>query len=137
MKPACSKMFAVVALVTFVGAVWIPAVYAQEPPKVIRKVLLRQDMTIPDREAVMVAVELPPGLEEGRHTHSAELYVVVQEGTLLLESEGKENVTYKAGDVFYVGPGKVHNGKNNGTITTRWTGFFVAEKGKPLSAPAK
>jgi len=63
MKPACPKMFAVVALVTFVGAVWIPAVYAHA--------------------------------------------------------------------------GKVHNGKNNGTVTTKWTGFFVAEKGKPLSAPAK
>ena len=137
MKPACSKMFAVVALVIFVGAVWIPAVYAQEPPKVTRQVLLKQDMTIPDREAVMIAVELPPGSEEGRHTHPAELYVVVQEGTLFLESEGKDNVTYKAGDVFYVGPGKVHNGKNNGTVTTRLTAFLVAEKGKPLSAPAK
>jgi len=61
-------MFTVVALVTFVGAVWIPAVYAQEPPKVTRKVLLKQDMTIPDREAVMVVVELQPGSEEGRHT---------------------------------------------------------------------
>ena len=137
MNIACSKTFAVVALVMFAGAVWIPEVHAQEPPKVTRKVLLKQDMTIPDREAVMIAVELPPGSEEGRHTHSAELYVFVQEGTLLLESEGKENVTYKAGDVFYVGPGKVHNGKNIGTVTTRLTAFLVAEKSKPLSAPAK
>ena len=137
MKPACSKMFAVVALVTFVGSVWIPAAYAQEPPKVTRKVLLKQDMTIPDREAVMIAVELPPGAEEGRHTHPAELYGVVQEGTLFFESEGKDTVTYKAGDVFYVGPGKVHNGKNNGTVTTKVTAFMVAEKGKPLSSPAK
>ena len=137
MKLACSKMFAVIALVIFVGAVWIPAVYAQEPPKVTRQVLLKQDMTIPDREAVMIAVELPPGSQEGRHTHPAELYVVVQEGTLFLESEGKDNETYKAGDVFYVGPGKVHNGKNNGTVTTRLAAFLVAEKGKPLSAPAK
>lgn len=137
MKHACSKRFAVVALATFVGAVWIPAVHAQDPPKVTRQVLLKQDMTIPDREAVMISVVLPPGSEEGRHTHPAELYVFVQEGTLLLESEGKENVTYKAGDVFHVGPGKVHNGKNNGTVTTRLSAFLVAEKGKPLSAPAK
>ena len=137
MKLACSKMIAVVALVTFVGAVWIPAACAQEPPKVTRKVLLKQEMTIPDREAVVIAVELQPGSEEGRHTHPAELYAVVQEGTLLLESEGKDTVTYKTGDVFYVGPGKVHNGKNTGTVTTRLTAFLVAEKGKPLSAPAK
>jgi quercetin dioxygenase-like cupin family protein len=137
MKLACSKMSAVVALVAFVGAGWIPAVYAQEPPKVTRKVLLKQDTTIPDREAVVIAVELQPGSEEGRHTHPAELYAVVQEGTLLLESEGKETVTYKVGDAFYVAPGKVHNGKNNGTVTTRLTAFMVAEKGKPLSTPAK
>jgi quercetin dioxygenase-like cupin family protein len=130
-------MLNVVALVTFVGAVGIPAVYAQEPPKVTRKVLLKKDMTIPDREAVMVVVELQPGSEEGRHTHPAELYVFVQEGTILLESEGKENVTYKAGDAYYVGPGKVHNGKNNGTVPTRLMAILVAEKGKPLSAPAK
>jgi quercetin dioxygenase-like cupin family protein len=137
MKLARSKMFAMVALVTFVGALWIPAACAQEPPKVTRKVLLKQDMMIPDRETVVIAVELPPGSEEGRHTHPAELYAVVQEGTLLLESEGKENATYKAGDAFYVGPGKVHNGKNIGTVTPRLKAFLVAEKGKPLSAPAK
>ena len=85
----------------------------------------------------MVVVELQPGSEEGRHTHPAELYVFVQEGTILLESEGKENVTYKAGDAYYVGPGKVHNGKNNGTGPTRLMAILGVEKGKPLSAPAK
>jgi quercetin dioxygenase-like cupin family protein len=137
MKLACSKIYALIALVAFVGTTMISAGYAQEPAKVTRKVLLKQDMTIPDREAVMIAVELQPGSEEGRHTHPAELFVVVKEGTLLLESEGKDNVQYKAGDVFYVGPGKVHNGKNTGTITTKLVAFFVADKGKPLSAPAK
>jgi quercetin dioxygenase-like cupin family protein len=137
MKLVCAKMLAAVAWITFVGAVGIPSVYAQEPPKVARKILLKQDMTIPDREAVMVVVDLQPGSEEGRHTHPAELYVFVQEGTILLESEGKENVTYKAGDAYYVGPGKVHNGKNNGTVPTRLMAVLVAEKGKPLSAPAK
>ncbi|MBP2685299.1 MAG: hypothetical protein H6Q81_204 [Deltaproteobacteria bacterium] len=137
MRLVCAKMFAAVALITFIGAVRLPAVYAQEPPKVTSKVLLKQDMTIPDREAVMVVVELQPGSEEGRHTHPAELYVFVQEGTIQLESEGKENVTYKAGDAYYVGPGKVHNGKNNGTVPTRLMAILVAEKGKPLRAPAK
>lgn len=137
MRLVRARMIAAIALITFFGAVWIPAVYAQEPPKVTSKVLLKQDMTIPDREAVMVVVELQPGSEEGRHTHPAELYVFVQEGTILLESEGKENVTYKAGDAYYVGPGKVHNGKNNGTVPTRLMAILVAEKGKPLRAPAK
>jgi hypothetical protein len=55
--------------------------YAQEPES-NRKVLLKQDMTIPDREAVMVVVELP-WLGRGQAYHPAELYVFVQEGTIL------------------------------------------------------
>ena len=137
MKRRFSKILLVVACAVAIGAVWLHAVYAEEPSKVTRKVLLKQDMTIPDKEAVLIAVEIQPGAEEGRHTHPAELYVVLQEGTLLLESEGKDNTSYKAGDVFFVAPGKIHNAKNNGTVTAKLTAFLVAEKGKPLSTPAK
>ena len=46
----------------------------QTAPSVKRNVLLKQDMTIPGREAVMASVELPPGSAEVRHTHPAEVY---------------------------------------------------------------
>ena len=44
--------------------------------------------------------------------------------------------TLKAGDTFYIAPGKVHQAMNKGTVTARLLAVFVAEKGKPLSRPA-
>ena len=137
MRLSSARLISITVLTAFLLTAGVPAAYSQEAAKVTRKVLLKQDMTAPDREAVMIAVELQPGAEEGRHTHPAELYVIVEEGVLLLESEGRDNVAYKAGDVFYVAPGKIHNGKNTRSVTTKLTAFLLAEKGKPLSSPAK
>jgi quercetin dioxygenase-like cupin family protein len=110
---------------------------AQPTPSVKRSILLKQDMTIPGREAVMAAVELPPGAAEGRHTHPAEVYAFVQEGTISLEVEGKPTVTLKAGDIFTIAPGQIHQAINNGSTTARLSAVFIAEKGKPLTTPVK
>lgn len=128
---------AVCTMILFIGAAGSSLLSAQQAPTVTRNVLMKQDMTIPDREAVMIAVQLQPGAAEGRHTHPAELYVFVQEGTISLESEDKPTATYKAGDAFYVAPGKVHNAINSGTVTAKLSAILIAEKGKPLSTPAK
>ena len=61
----------------------------------------------------------------------------MQEGTISLEYEGNPTVTLKAGDVFHLLPGKVHQVINNGSVTARLAAVFVAEKGKPLTTPAK
>lgn len=108
-----------------------------EEGKVAKKQLLKQELTIADREAVMIAVELQPGASEGRHTHPAELLGFVREGELTLEQDGKQTVAYKAGEAFYVPPGTVHNGMNKTTGVTRVTATLIAEKGKPLSTPAQ
>ncbi len=137
MKLVRSKIAAACVLAVFVGAAGMHALYAQQGPTVTRNVLMKQDMTIPGREAVMIAVQLPPGAEEGRHTHPAEVYAFVQEGTISLENEGMPTATLKAGDVFSVAPGKIHNAKNNGTVTAKLLAILIAEKGKPLTTPAK
>ena len=112
------------------------AMYAQNshaPAAVKRNILLKQDMTIPGREAVMALVELPPGSAEGRHTHPAEVYVFVLQGTILQELAGKPDAILKAGDIFYVAPGQVHQAINKGPETAKLAAVFVAEKGKPLT----
>ncbi len=113
------------------------ALNAQQAPSIKTTILLKQDMSIPGREAVMVSAEIPPGAAEGRHTHPAEAYVFVLEGTILLENEGKPTVTLKAGDVFYVAPGKIHQAINNGDIAAKLAAVFVTEKGKPLKTPVQ
>jgi quercetin dioxygenase-like cupin family protein len=110
---------------------------AQQAPAVKRNVVLKTDMTVPDREGVMAWVELPPGAAEGKHTHPAEVFAFVLEGTITLENEGNPTTTLKAGDTFHVLPGKVHNAINNGSVTAKLAAVFVAEKGKPLTTQVK
>jgi len=115
----------------------IEARQAQTTPAVKRNVLLKQDMTIPGREVIMAAVEIPVGGAEGRHTHPAEVFAFVEEGTLKLEIEGKPDATLKGGDIFTVAPGLVHQATNTGSTPVRLKAVFVAEKGKPLTTQVK
>ena len=133
MKPVTSRMLVMVTIGVAAAAAGIQGLKAQAAPAVKRTVLLKQDMTIPGREAVMALVELPPGGKEGRHTHPAEVYGFVQEGTITLEVQGQPTRTLKAGDVFSIPPETIHEGTNNGTVTARLSAVFVAEKGKPLT----
>ena len=124
---------AAVALLAFAG---IRTLEARQAPSVKRNILLKQDMTIPGREAIMALVELPPGSSEGRHTHSAEVYGYVLDGTISLEIEGKPTATLKAGDTFSIAPGQIHQASNNGSAMAKIVAMFVAEKGKPLTTQA-
>jgi len=108
-----------------------------QQPQVQRKVLLTQDLSIPGYQTVMAAVEIPPGGREGRHTHPGAVVVFVQEGVLTFDHEGKATATYKAGDAFYIEPGKIHEGINNGTAPVKAVATFVVEKGKPLTSAAQ
>lgn len=108
------------------------AAHAQQP-NVERKVLLQQDLTIPGYQNVLVAVTIPPGGREGRHTHAGTLLVHVLEGVLTLDHAGRPTATYAAGESVYIEPGKVHEGINRGTTPVRGIASFVVEKGKPLA----
>jgi len=109
------------------------AAVAQQP-NVERKVLLQQDLTIPGYQNVLVAVTIPAGGREGRHTHPGTLLVHVLEGVMTLDHEGRPTTSYKAGDSVYIEPGRVHEGMNKGTTPVRAIASFVVEKGKPLTS---
>ncbi len=135
MKHMNSKVIAVCAAAVFAGVIGSQALNAQQAPSVKRNVVLKQDMEVPGREAVMLFVELPPGSAEGRHTHPAEAFVFVLEGEISQENEGKPTVTLKTGDVFHVASGKIHQAINNASVTAKLAAVLVAEKGKPLTTP--
>ena len=126
-----------IVVVAAVGMAGGLVVNAQQAPAVKRNIVLKQDMTIPDREGVMALVELPPGSAEGKHTHPAELFGFVLEGEVSLAIEGSPAATLKAGDVFHIAPGRIHEGKNNGSVTAKLAVVFIAEKGKPLTTQVK
>ncbi len=137
MSSRTSRPAIVIALVAVVGMTAALVVNAQQAPGVKRNVVLKADMSIPEREGVMAWVELPPGSAEGKHTHFAEVFAFVLEGTVTLENEGNPTATLKAGDIFHVLPGKVHQAINSGSGTAKIAAVFVAEKGKPLTTPVK
>lgn len=126
----------VLAISLVTGIEGIGTLEAQTATAVKRTVLMRQDTAVPGREAVMVLVEMPPGSAEGKHTHPADLFVYVLEGTPTMEIAGQPPRTMKAGDVFTVASGLVHEGTNTGTAPAKVSAVFFAEKGKPLTTPA-
>jgi len=126
-----SVMGFVIVAVALIGA---RSLASAQQPSVERKVLLQQDLTIPGYEAVLVAVTIPVGGREGRHTHAGTVLVHVQEGALTLDHDGRPTVTYKAGESLFVEAGKVHEGSNRGNAPVKAIATFIVEKGKPLTA---
>ena len=137
MKRPSARLAMACAAAVLVGAAGIAVLKAQPAPSVKRTVLMKQDSTVPGREFVMAAVEIPPGGTEGKHTHPAEVYAYVREGELQLFVEGQPMKTLKAGDVFAIAPGQIHEGSNKGPATVQLTAVFFAEKGKPLTTPVQ
>ena len=137
MKKLGFTVVTVLVLIVVAGFAGVLAQNAPSAPAVKRNLVLKQDMTIPGREAIMAWVEIPVGGAEGKHTHPAEVFVFVLEGTILQEIAGKPDATLKAGDHFYVAPGVVHQATNKGDVPVKLAAVFVAEKGKPLTTKAE
>jgi len=127
---------AVAAALAVAGIGALVAFAQQEAPAVKRNIVLKQDSAIPGWEANMIQVEFPPGSAEPRHTHPGEVFGFLIEGTIESEIEGTPNATLKAGDHFYIAPGKPHRAMNKSGQPARAYVVFIVEKGKPFSSPA-
>ncbi len=132
----CKHLIATTAAAVALACI-ASAPHAQETPKIQRQILLKDDMSIAGHEGVMARVEFPPGAAEGYHTHPADAYAFVLEGEVVQEIAGKPTVTLKAGDVFHVPANVVHQATNKGSVPAKIAVVFAAEKGKPLTVPAK
>jgi quercetin dioxygenase-like cupin family protein len=119
-----------------VGALGIQSLNAQQPG-FKRAVLQKQELTAQGRDAVVALAEFIPGGVAGRHTHPGEELGYVVEGTLVLEVDGRAPQTLKAGDVFFVEAGRVHDGKNTGSTPAKVLATYIVERGKPVATPAK
>jgi quercetin dioxygenase-like cupin family protein len=118
-----------------VAAVAVVAV--AQAPGFTRKVLQDQNMSVPDRHAVVARAEFVPGGVAGRHTHPGEELGYVVEGELELLIEGQPPKRVKKGEVFFVPAGVVHDGKNVGKGKAVVLATYIVEKGKPVASPAK
>jgi quercetin dioxygenase-like cupin family protein len=102
-------------------------------PAITRTVLQRADLTNPGHEAVTARADFPVGGSTGKHTHPGDEVSYVLTGTIILEIDGAPAKTLKAGEVFFVPAGKVHNATAaNGTATV--VANYLVETGKPMTA---
>ena len=131
MKQRRSRLI-VASAILFVVTVTIGA----QQVAVKRTVLQQGDLSVAGREAVMARAEFPIGGTTGRHTHPGEEISYVLEGSLRMEVAGQPPRSLKAGDVFMIPAGIVHNATNTGSGTATVIATYVVEKGKPVTTPA-
>ena len=101
-----------------------------------RTTVEKADVSVPNREAIVMRLEIDPGVVIGRHTHPGDeiSYVVEGEGELLVDGEPPRKL--KAGDAFVVPVGKIHGAKSTGSVPMKVIVNYVVEKGKPVVTPA-
>ena|SRR5665213_4219993 len=136
-KTSIKGFTVLIAFSAISSLVVLRAAPAPQQPTVSRKILLKQDAPVPGYEQAMVAVEIPVGGREGRHTHPGSILIYVLEGTLTFDYEGKPTATYNPGDTLYVEPDKIHEGINNGKTPVKVIASFLLRKGEPMTTPAK
>ena len=122
-------------LATAIALVGSLVLVGAQQPTVKRTELQRGDLSVQGREAVMAKAELPAGATTGRHTHPGEEVSYVLQGMIMLDVEGKPSRMLKAGEVFIVPAGVVHNAMNHDSGTSTVLATYIVEKGKPLVTP--
>jgi quercetin dioxygenase-like cupin family protein len=136
-KNSIKYVAGVLVVAVFSSLALLLAAPAAQQPTVTRKILLKEDSAIPGYEQDLVAVEIPVGGREGRHTHPGSVMIYVQEGTLTFDYEGKPTATYNSGDALYVEPDKIHEGINNGQKPVKVIASFFLKKGVPMTSQVK
>jgi quercetin dioxygenase-like cupin family protein len=136
-KHVRSAIFAVALsaiAVIMIITTWVPrTVRAQQPQGVERKVLMRQDLSMPGWEAVMIQTTVQPGGTEGWHTHPGTLVEYVMQGPWTMERRGKPTATYQTGETFSIAEGEIHQAINPGKTEVRGLAILIVNKSKPMT----
>ena len=118
-----------------IAAAWAPRpALAQQPSQgVERKILMRQDLSMPGWESVMIQTTIQPGGKEGWHTHPGTLVEYVLQGPWTMEHRGKLTGTYQTGETFSIVEGEVHEAINPGKSAVRGLAILIVDKSKPMT----
>ncbi len=117
------------------AADWVPgsALAQQQSHGMERKILLRQDLSMPGWESVMMETTIQPGGTEGWHTHPGTLVEYVLQGPWTMEHRGKPTGTYQTGETFSIPAGEVHQAINPGKTAVRGLAILIVDKSKPMT----
>ena len=145
-RTAGMAALALAALTPAQGSAQANAPAAAQPGKVavvddtrVTPLLVRPLDDIPGKEGMVLTVEYAPGASTEAHRHDAHTFVYVLEGAIVMQVQGGEAVTLKAGQTFYESPTDVHTVSRNASTTepARFLVFFVKNRDKAPVLPAK
>ncbi|ACC75667.1 cupin domain-containing protein [Paraburkholderia phymatum] len=112
---------------------------AAAPEAIVTPVMTQPLEDYPGKEALMIAVEYPPGAVDPVHRHNAHGFIYVLEGTIVMQVKGGKEVTLKPGQSFYEGPDDVHTVGRNASKTkpAKFLVLLLKDKGAPVLVPEK
>jgi quercetin dioxygenase-like cupin family protein len=96
------------------------------------------NLTMDGWEVNVSHVDYSPGRVGAAHKHPGFTLAYVLQGAVVARVTGQAERTYKAGEMFYEGPGDVHEVSKNASQTepARLLALTFAKKGLPLTTPA-
>lgn len=103
---------------------------------VSRTEVLKADVSVPGREAVVSRVAVQPGGKLAWHTHPGDEIAYVESGMLTVRVAGKREQMLGAGESFVVPAGIIHSVRNDGSVPVQLVTVHVVHKDKPLATPA-
>jgi len=97
--------------------------------------LITRDLVgLPGKEVTMETVEYPPGGKSPPHSHHAQVFVYVLEGSLRMQVQGSPLVTLGPGATFYESPDDVHVVSENASASKPAKFLVVMVKDKAPGA---
>ena len=128
-------------LLSGAGALLAQAIVSNAQPQGGRNVVFEHDLPDFDlKNCAVTAVEVSyaPGAASAAHRHPGITIVYVLEGEIRSKVGDGPEATFKPGDMFMETPNQLHAVSRNGSATkpAKLLAIFLAEKGKPLTAPA-
>ena len=102
--------------------------------------LMSKDLPeLPGKEALMIAVEYPPGGSDPVHRHNAHAYLYVLEGSVVMQVKGGKETKLTPGQTFYEGPDDVHVVGRNASKTqpAKFLVLLIKDKGAPVFTEVK
>lgn len=93
----------------------------------------------PGKEALVIAVDYPPGAADPVHRHRAHGFIYVLEGSVVMGVKGGKEVTLTPGQTFYEGPNDIHTVGRNASATqpAKFLVFLLKDKKAPVLIPVQ
>jgi len=122
-------MLAFIACVTAAAAAAVPQAPAPNPPVMVREEVPQDSGP---QDVHVLTREFPVGGSSGWHVHPGVEIGYVLEGETEMRTAGGEPRIYRAGQIFTIPRGTVHNGVNVGQTPARLVITYVTDRGKEL-----